>query len=94
MRRCFISVSYTHLDVYKRQVLVIGEAREWELVEYAADTITSGAKKGLIVLGHIPSEQGGMIYCAEWLRSFIPEVPIQFVATKEPFWTPDQPVEI
>ena len=44
-------------------VLVIGEAREWELIEYAADTITSGRKKGLIVLGHIPSEQAGMIYC-------------------------------
>ncbi|HVW86991.1 MAG TPA: Nif3-like dinuclear metal center hexameric protein, partial [Bryobacteraceae bacterium] len=41
-------------------VLVIGEAREWELVEYAADTITAGKKKGLIVLGHIPSEQAGM----------------------------------
>jgi putative NIF3 family GTP cyclohydrolase 1 type 2 len=72
-------------------VLVIGETREWELVEYAADTITSGAKKGLIVLGHIPSEQGGMIYCAQWLKTLIPEVPIEFVPAAEPFWSPNAP---
>jgi putative NIF3 family GTP cyclohydrolase 1 type 2 len=72
-------------------VLVIGEAREWELVEYAADTITAGKKKGLIVLGHIPSEQGGMAYCAGWLKTFITEVPIEFVPAAEPFWSPDAP---
>jgi putative NIF3 family GTP cyclohydrolase 1 type 2 len=70
-------------------VLVIGEAREWELIEYAADTITSGKKKGLIVLGHIPSEQAGMINCANWLKTFISEVPIEFIAAPEPFWSPN-----
>jgi len=69
-------------------VLVIGEAREWELVEYAADAVTSGKKKGLIVLGHIPSEQSGMQYCATWLKTFIPEVPIDFIPAAEPFWRP------
>jgi putative NIF3 family GTP cyclohydrolase 1 type 2 len=69
-------------------VLVIGEAREWELVEYAADAVTSGKKKGLIVLGHIPSEQSGMLYCASWLKGFISEVPIEFVPAAEPFWRP------
>ena len=69
-------------------VLVIGEAREWELIEYAADTITSGGKKGLIVLGHIPSEQQGMLNCANWLKTFITEVPIDFIPAAEPFWRP------
>jgi putative NIF3 family GTP cyclohydrolase 1 type 2 len=72
-------------------VLVIGEAREWELIEYAADTVTSGKKKGLIVLGHIPSEQAGMSECADWLKTFITEVPVQFVAAAEPFWSPQAP---
>jgi putative NIF3 family GTP cyclohydrolase 1 type 2 len=72
-------------------VLVIGEAREWELVEYAADTITSGRKRGLIVLGHIPSEQGGMLHCANWLKTFITEVPVEFIPAMEPFWSPDAP---
>jgi putative NIF3 family GTP cyclohydrolase 1 type 2 len=73
-------------------VLVVGETREWELVEYAQDTITSGKKKGLIVLGHVVSEQAGMKYCAEWLKGFIKEVPIEFIAAAEPFWRPDNPV--
>jgi putative NIF3 family GTP cyclohydrolase 1 type 2 len=72
-------------------VLVIGEAREWELIEYAADTVTSGKKKGLIALGHIPSEQAGMLECADWLKTFITEVPVQFVAAAEPFWSPQAP---
>jgi putative NIF3 family GTP cyclohydrolase 1 type 2 len=73
-------------------VLVVGETREWELVEYVQDQISSGRNKGLIVLGHVVSEQAGMKYCAEWLRSFIGEVPIEFVAADEPFWRPDRPV--
>jgi putative NIF3 family GTP cyclohydrolase 1 type 2 len=74
-------------------VLVVGEAREWELVEYAQDSITAGNQKALIVLGHVVSEQGGMKYCAEWLKSFVTEVPIEFVPAREPFWNPSNPVE-
>ena len=69
-------------------VLVIGEAREWELVEYAADLVTTGKKKALIVLGHIVSEQSGMKECAEWLKGFVTEVPVGFVPAAEPFWRP------
>jgi putative NIF3 family GTP cyclohydrolase 1 type 2 len=72
--------------------LVVGETREWELVEYVQDQIASGRKKALIVIGHVPSEQAGMKYCAEWLRSFISEVPIDFIPADEPFWRPDDPV--
>jgi hypothetical protein len=73
-------------------VLVLGETHEWELVEYAQDAIVSGRKKALIVLGHVVSEQAGMKYCAEWLRGFVKEVPIEFIAAAEPFWRPDKPV--
>jgi putative NIF3 family GTP cyclohydrolase 1 type 2 len=69
-------------------VLICGETREWELVEYCQDSIAAGNKKALIVVGHVLSEQGGMILCAEWLRSFISEVPIQFIPAAEPFWNP------
>ena len=74
-------------------VLVVGEAREWELVEYAQDSITAGNQKALIVLGHVLSEQGGMKYCAEWLKSFVTDVPIEFVPAREPFWNPSNPAE-
>ena len=69
--------------------LILGETHEWELMEYAMDSITSGKKKALVMLGHMISEQAGMKYCAEWLRSFIPEVPVEFVAMTEPYWRPD-----
>lgn len=73
-------------------VLIVGETHEWELVEYAQDAIASGRKKALIVLGHVVSEQAGMKYCAEWLKGFINEVPIEFIAAAEPFWRPDRPI--
>jgi putative NIF3 family GTP cyclohydrolase 1 type 2 len=69
-------------------VFVVGETREWELVEYAQDAIASGRKKALVILGHVLSEQAGMKYCAEWLRGFIKEVPVDFVPLPEPFWSP------
>jgi hypothetical protein len=39
------------------------------------------------------SEQGGMKYCTEWLKSFVTDVPIEFVPAREPFWNPSNPVE-
>jgi hypothetical protein len=55
--------------------------------------ISSGKKKALIILGHVVSEQAGMKYCAEWLRTFITEVPVEFIAAEEPYWSPDKPVK-
>ena len=69
------------------QVLLVGETREWETVEYAADAVTQGRNKALIVIGHIPSEQAGMEECARWLKGFVNSVPIEFVPARQPFWT-------
>lgn len=66
--------------------ILIGEAQEWETIEYVADAIAAGMRKALIVPGHVPSEQPGMEACAEWVRGFVTEVPVHFVATREP-WT-------
>lgn len=68
------------------QVLLVGETREWETVEYAADAVTQGRKKALIVIGHIPSEQPGMEECSHWLKGFVKTVPVEFVPAKQPFW--------
>lgn len=68
--------------------LVVGEAREWETVEYARDALAQHRAKGLIILGHVSSEESGMIRCAEWLKTFVPEVPIDFMPAGEPFWRP------
>ena len=66
--------------------LVTGEPREWETVEYVADAVTQGKHKGLIILSHIPSEQSGMEECTRWLKTFVTEVPVEFVPAKDPFW--------
>lgn len=70
------------------ETLVVGETSEWETVEYVADAITEGRRKALIILGHISSEQAGMQECARWLKTFITEVPIEFIPTRDPFWSP------
>jgi putative NIF3 family GTP cyclohydrolase 1 type 2 len=72
------------------QVLVTGEPREWETVEYVADAVTEGKPKALIILGHIPSEQAGMDECTRWLKTFVSEVPVEFVPAREPFWEPKE----
>lgn len=67
-------------------LLIGGETREWEVVEYVQDQIAAGRQKALIVLGHVISEQAGMKLCAEWLKTFINDVPVDFVPAAEPFW--------
>ncbi|MGH9591967.1 MAG: Nif3-like dinuclear metal center hexameric protein, partial [Bryobacteraceae bacterium] len=78
-----------HRELFHRdnpEVLAIGEVPEWETIEYVADAASEGKHRALILLGHIPSEQAGMEYCAEWLKAFISEVPVEFIPTREPFW--------
>jgi len=69
-------------------VLVCGEPGEWDAGEYVRDTVASGKKKGMIVLGHYISEEGGMSECARWLKTFVTEVPVEFMPAGEAFWTP------
>ncbi len=60
-------------------VLITGESREWETYEYVRDAVAMGKNKALIVLGHCPSEEYGMEYCAEWLRTRIADLPVHFI---------------
>ena len=70
------------------EVLVIGEAHEWETVEYVADAAAEGRRKALIVIGHIPSEQAGMQDFGRWLAPFVKGVQVTFVPAADPFWSP------
>jgi putative NIF3 family GTP cyclohydrolase 1 type 2 len=70
------------------EALVIGEVPEWETVEYVADAVTEHKHKALLMLTHIPSEQAGMDECTTWLKTFISEVPIEFIPARQPFWLP------
>lgn len=72
----------------KVDVFVAGEPREWEGPEYVQDAITAGQRKAMIMIGHEPSEDPGMKLCADWLKTFISEVPVEWIPAADPFWTP------
>jgi hypothetical protein len=68
--------------------IVAGEVREWETVEYVRDTLTTGGKKGLILVGRIVSEDPGMQVCARWLTTILPEVRATAIPAGDPYWRP------
>ena len=62
-----------------------GEQREWEGLYYAHDAIAAGRPKGVIVMGHAVSEEPGMKVCADWLKTFITDLPVDWIPAGEPF---------
>lgn len=69
-------------------VIVAGEVREWESVEYVRDVVFSGQQKGMILLGRVVSEEPGMAVCADWIRTFVPEVAVRHLSAGDPYWRP------
>ena len=69
-------------------LVLAGETREWESVEYAQDAVAAGQTKGLIMLGRVLSEEPGMNVCADWLKKLIPEVPVRWLPAGDPYWRP------
>jgi putative NIF3 family GTP cyclohydrolase 1 type 2 len=68
--------------------VLIGEPVEWEASPYFEDIVASGQKKGMIILGHQVSEEPGCGEMASWLKTVIPEVPVEWIPAGEPFWVP------
>jgi len=68
-------------------VVIGGEAQQWETYEYVRDAVEQGRNKAVIFLGHINSEEAGMDFCATWLKSFIKDVPVHFVEGGPSFWS-------
>jgi len=60
----------------------------FDATEYVRDAATLGIAKGQIILGHAICEEPGMEDYAVWLRTFITEIPVQFIRAGEPFWAP------
>lgn len=79
-----------HIEMLRNpdvEVIVAGEAPEWETYLYTNDAVALGKNKAVIFLGHIKSEEAGMEYCAQWLGAFISGVPIRFIENKANFVT-------
>jgi putative NIF3 family GTP cyclohydrolase 1 type 2 len=73
-------------------VVISGEQQEadgaFDSVAYVLDAVALGIAKGWIMLGHAVSEEAGMLEMAEWIKGFVPEVPVRLVRAGEPFWAP------
>jgi putative NIF3 family GTP cyclohydrolase 1 type 2 len=68
-------------------VLIAGEAQQWETYEYMRDAVDQGRNKAIIFIGHINSEEAGMQYCSEWIKSLIYSGPVYFVESGSSFWS-------
>ena len=67
-------------------VAVGGEASEsGGNAAYALDAAATGQTSGVILLGHMMSEDFGMKEVAEWLRPLVPDVPVDWIPAGEPF---------
>jgi putative NIF3 family GTP cyclohydrolase 1 type 2 len=70
-------------------LVIMGEPIwENEGTSYFFDVVASGQKKGLVILGQEVSSEPGCDEMAAWLKSFISEVPIEWISTGEPSWMP------
>jgi putative NIF3 family GTP cyclohydrolase 1 type 2 len=56
--------------------------------EYILDAAADGQRKGMILLGHMLSEDWGMKEVADWVRPLVPEVTVEWIPAGEPFVNP------
>ena len=94
VRRVQLGVGYATPAVNAADVDVVisGEQQEadggFDSPEYVLDAVMLGIAKGWIMLGHVVSEEAGMLEMARWIKGFVPEVPVELVKAGEPFWAP------
>jgi putative NIF3 family GTP cyclohydrolase 1 type 2 len=82
--------SATHIRLLEDNnvdVVLAGEAQQWETYEYMRDAISQGRNKAIIFLGHVNSEEAGMDYCSTWLKSFIKDIPVTYIEKGPSFWS-------
>jgi putative NIF3 family GTP cyclohydrolase 1 type 2 len=73
-------------------VVISGEQQEVDGFldgpEYVVDAAALRLRRGWIMLGHNVSEEAGMLELAQWIKTVVPEVPVQLIKSGEPFWAP------
>ena len=73
------------------ELLIAGEASEWETVEYVRDASAQGRHKALILLGHEVSEEPGMEKCTQDLRVVFPNMKVEHIPAGNALWLPGAP---
>jgi putative NIF3 family GTP cyclohydrolase 1 type 2 len=85
----YASPPVTGVDI---DCVISGEQQEsdgnFDSPAYVLDAAAAGVAKGWIMLGHTISEEAGMLEMAQWIKGFVPEVPVELVKAGEPLWGP------
>ena len=79
---------FKHISITAKNqadVLICGEVSEWETAEYVRDANAAGRKLGLIVLGHIASEEAGSMFMRDWVKEHFPSLKTTFVRSGNVF---------
>jgi putative NIF3 family GTP cyclohydrolase 1 type 2 len=71
------------------ELLITGEASEWETVEYVRDAVAQGRHKAMILLGHQVSEEPGMEQAAKELQGVFPKMRVEHIVSGQPLWNPE-----
>ena len=66
----------------------MGETPQHDTFEYLRDAMSLGIKKGVVMISHQGLEEWGMETCGEWLRPLVPEVPVEWISSHDPFQIP------
>jgi len=56
-----------------------------------AGCLDVGNEKSRHFTGHIASEEAGMEYCATWMKTFIPDIPITYIENGSSYWSVQKP---
>ena len=74
----------------KIDMLLVGEACEWQVAEYARDAAALGFNKSLIVMGHIGSERDGMRLLTERLAAAHTDIEFKYFECGEVYSYTDE----
>lgn len=67
-------------------VLIPGELIDWTVVPYIRDAAQLGMNKAIIQVGHFNLEEPGMQYMAEKMAGLVPELPVCFIPSGDPYF--------
>lgn len=70
------------LMLERPDVLIVGESPEWETPEYVRNANEKGDQVSLVVIGHSASEEGGSAFMADWVKKFIPDMPVYHIPSE------------
>ena len=80
------NIQIAQLEAQGVDAVVLGEVREPEVLGYAQDL--SASRPVVVYLAGHTAEDFGMLNVAQWLRTVLPGLPCEWIATADPYVNP------